>query len=121
MKKVLFALLIGLVSLTACKPTAEGYINNLNDLIEKVVEEGSEYTEEQWEKISKDFEELVKKAEELEGLTEEQKKEISKLQGKFKGVVLKSGLNHIIDDTTIKLEKAGETIKGFFEGLDKDE
>mgnify|MGYP003549973695 CR=1 FL=1 len=52
---------------------------------------------------------------------EEQKKEISKLQGKFKGVVLKSGLDHIIDDTTIKLEKAGETIKGFFEGLDKDE
>ena len=64
---------------------------------------------------------MVKKAEELEGLTEEQKKEISKLQGKFKGVVLKSGLDHIIDDTTIKLEKAGETIKGFFEGLDKDE
>lgn len=121
MKKVLFALLIGLVALTACKPTAEGYINDLNDLIEKIVEEGSEYTEEQWEKISKDFEELVKKAEELEGLTEEQKKEISKLQGKFKGVVLKSGLDHIIDDTTIKLEKAGETIKGFFEGLDKDE
>ena len=26
-----------------------------------------------------------------------------------------------VDDTTIKLEKAGETIKGFFEGLDKDE
>jgi predicted small secreted protein len=74
MKKVLFTLLVCFVALTACQSTAEGYINDLNDLIEKVVKEGSEYTEEQWEIISKDFEELVKKAEELEGLTEEQKK-----------------------------------------------
>ena len=35
MKKVLFTLLVCFVALTACQSTAEGYINDLNDLIEK--------------------------------------------------------------------------------------
>ena len=76
MKKLFFTLLIAVFALTACKPSAERYISDLKNFVEKVAEEGSDYTAEQWEKVSQEFDELVQRAEELEGLTDEQKKEI---------------------------------------------
>lgn len=121
MKKLLFVLLIGCFVLTSCQPTAEGYISDLKDLVEKVAEEGSEYSEEQLEKISQEFDELVKKAEELEELTDEQKKEIIKLQGKFSGAVMKGGFDKLIKDAGKELEKAGEAIKGFMEGVTEED
>ena len=121
MKKFLFALLVGCFALTACQPTAESYISELKDLVEKIAEEGSEYSEEQWEKISQEFDELLKKAEELEGLTEEQKKEIANLKGKFSGAMMKGGFDKLMKDASKELEKAGEAIKGFLDGIKEDE
>lgn len=117
MKKMFFTLLVGLFVLTACQPATERYIGELKDFVEKVVTEGSEYTAEEWDEVSKEFDELVKKAETLEGLTDEQKKEIAKLQGKFSGAVMKGGFDKLMKKAGNELEKAGEAIEGFFEGL----
>lgn len=121
MKKLWFMLLVAFVVLTACQPSAASYINDLKAFVEKVAEEGSEYTAEQWEEVSKEFDELVKKAEELEGLTDEQKKEIMKLQGKFSGTVMKKGFDTLMKDLGEEMEKAGEALEGFLEGLSSEE
>ena len=121
MKKNLLVWLVGFFMLSSCQPTAEGYINELRDLVEKIAEEGSEYSEEQWEKISQEFDELKEKAEELEGLTEEQKKEIAKLQGKFSGAMMRGGFDKLMKDAGKELEKAGEAIKGFLDGMSNEE
>ncbi len=121
MKKLLFMLLLALVTLTACQPSAASYIDDLKEFVEKVAEEGSEYTAEQWEEVSKEFDELIKKAEELEDLTDEQKKEIMKLQGKFSGTVMKKGFDTLMKDLGEEMEKAGEALEGFLEGLSSEE
>ena len=121
MKKLCFVMLVGLFVLTSCQPSAESYIGDMKDLVEKVTEEGSEYTAEQWKEVSQKFEELVKKAEELGELTAEQKKEIAKLQGKFSGVVVKKGFDKLMDDAGKELEKAGEAIGAFLDGLTEEE
>ena len=121
MKKLFFTLLIAAFALTACKPSAERYISDLKNFVEKVAEEGSDYTAEQWEKVSQEFEKLVQKAQELENLTDEQKKEILKLQAKFNGAAVKKGFDKLMKDAGKELEKAGEAIEGFLEGLKEEE
>ena len=121
MKKLCFMMLVGLFVLTSCQPSAESYIGDMENLLEKVTEEGGEYTAEQWKEVSQKFEELVKKAEELGDLTAEQKKEIAKLQGKFSGVVVKKGFDKLMDDAGKELEKAGEAIGAFLDGLTEEE
>ena len=127
MKKLFFTLLIAAFALTACKPSAERYINDLKNFVEKVSEEGSDYTAEQWEKVSQEFDELLQRAEELEGLTDEQKQEIMKLQGKFSGTMMKKGFDSlmkdadkVIKDAGKEIEKVGKAIEGFLEGLGED-
>lgn len=115
MKKLIFVL--GLIVFTACKPSAESYIRDMKDLIEDVMEEGSEYTAEQWEAVNREFDELIQKAQELEELTEDQKKEILKLQGKFNGATVKKGFDKWMKDAGKELEKVGEAIEGFLEGI----
>lgn len=121
MKKLLFLLLAGLFVFSSCQPSAENYIGDMKDLIEEVMEEGGDYTAEQWEKVSQEFEKLVQKAQELENLTDEQKKEILKLQAKFNGVAVKKGFDKLMKDAGKELEKAGEAIEGFLEGLKEEE
>ena len=117
MKKIVFVFVISFIVLTSCKPSAESYIGDMKDLIEDVMEEGSEYTVEQWEAVNQEFEELIQKAQELEGLTDEQKKEILKLQGKFNGAYVKKGFDKWMKDAGKELEKVGEAIEGFLEGI----
>ena len=84
------------------------------------MEEGEDYTAEQWKAANQKFDELVRKAQEMEGLTEEQKKEILKLKGKFSGAAVKKGFDKLMKDAGKELEKAGEAIEGFLEGLKED-
>ena len=117
MKKILFVCVACLIVLTACQPSAESYIKDMKNLVEDVIEDGGDYTAEQWEAANQKFEELVEKAQEMEGLTDEQKKEIRKLKGKFSGAAVKKGFDKFMKDAGRELEKAGEAIEGFLEGL----
>ena len=121
MKKLLFVLLAALFVFSSCQLFAETYLGDMKDLIEEVMEEGGDYTAEQWEKVSQEFEKLVQKAQELENLTDEQKKEILKLQAKFNGAAVKKGFDKLMKDAGKELEKAGEAIEGFLEGLKEEE
>ena len=77
--------------------------------------------------MSQEFDELVQRAEELEGLTDEQKQEIMKLQGKFSGTMMKKGFDSlmkdadkVIKDAGKEIEKVGKAIEGFLEGLGEE-
>lgn len=120
MKKLLI-MLFGLVLLAACQPKAEACIEKLGDLIEKVAKEGEDFTEADWEAVSKEFEALVEEAQQIEGLTDEQKAEIRKLQGKFSGTVMKKGFDSLLKDGSEELEKIGNAIEGFIEGWEKED
>lgn len=121
MKKLFIALLLVAGLFTACQSEAESCIKKMGDLIEKVVKEGSKYTSEDWDKISQEFDELVEEAQQIKDLTDEQKAEISKLQGKFSGTVMKQGFDSLMKDGTKELEKVGSAIEGFLEGLSDGE
>ena len=54
-------------------------------------------------------------------LSDEQKKEILKLQAKFNGAAVKKGFDKLMKDAGKELEKAGEAIEGFLEGLKEEE
>ena len=46
--------------------------------------------------------------------------EILKLKGKFSGAAVKKGFDKLMKDAGKELEKAGEAIEGFLEGLKED-
>lgn len=128
MKKILMILAVACLVLSACKPTAANYIDDLKELVEKVAKEGGDYTEEEWEEVSREFDELLQRAEEFEGLTDEQKQEIMKLQGKFSGTMMKKGFDSLMKDADKvmkdagkEIEKVGKAIEGFLEGLSEEE
>jgi len=44
-----------------------------------------------------------------------------KLQGKFSGTVMKKGFDTLMKDLGEEMEKAGEALEGFLEGLSSEE
>ena len=98
MKKIFYvALMAMMVIMTACQQSKEDYIKEFKLFVEEVSEEYAEYTEEQWEDVAKEFEALVKQAEQYEDMTQEEKIELAKAQAKYAGIEAKKGLNKFVD------------------------
>lgn len=120
MKKLFCMLLVALWVLASCKPAGERYVDELKSFVEKIVAEGDEYTSEKWEEVNRQYDELMKKAEQLKDLTDEQKEEIARLRGKYSGTVVKKGFDSLMDKAGETLNEAGNAIGGFLEGLGSD-
>ena len=70
MKKLFYvALMAMMVMMTACQQSKEDYIKEFKSFVEEVSEECEDYTEADWEDAAKEFEALVKKAEQYEDIT----------------------------------------------------
>ncbi len=89
-------------------------IDDLKDFIEKIKNEGSSYTEKQWEEANEEFSKLLEKIESYEDLTTEELQEVAKLQGEYAANAFKNQAGEA-------LEKAGAVIDGFLEGLSGDD
>lgn len=112
MKKLSYICTLALALMfTACQQTKEGIIADINNLVETIDEDGAEYTEKQWEKANKKFEEFCKQAEEMGEWSAEEAAELAKAKAKYLGVQLKKS-----SESTMK--KAGKAIEGFMEGLE---
>ena len=83
--------------------------------VEKINEEGKDYTAEQWEKANEQFSKLLDKINSYEDLTEEELKEVAKLQGQYAATVFKNSGKAIME----QMEKAGAALGGFLEGVDE--
>ena len=113
MKKVFLSLLVaGCLCLASCE-SKESCINDLKALVENVQENGGEFTEEQWDKANEKFGQLIEKINAYEDLSEEEVKEVYKLQGQYSATVLKETGKNLKN----QLKKAGEAINGFLDGL----
>ena len=116
MKKYLLLALfaIGIMGFQSCQ-SKQGRIDDLKDFVEEINEEGKDYTAEQWEKANEQFSKLLDKINSYEDLTEEELKEVAKLQGQYAATVFKNSGKSIME----QMEKAGAALGGFLEGVDE--
>ena len=98
MKKLFYvALMAVMVMMTACQQSKEDYIKEFKSFVTEVSEECGDYTDADWEKAAKEFEALVKQAEQYEDITTEEAVKLAAVQAKFAGLKAKKGINKVID------------------------
>ena len=98
MKKFIYvALMAVMVMMTACQQSKEDYIKEFKSFVTEVSEDCADYTDADWEKAVKEFEALVKQAEQYEDITAEEAVELAAVQAKFAGLKAKKGINKVID------------------------
>lgn len=107
-------LAVGVWTLQSCRPKSR--VDELKDLVEQIAEEGSTYTEEQWEKVNDRFSELLDKLEEYDDLTPEELNEVARLQGQYAAEAFKRHGQKFQQE----FEKARQMLDGFVEGLSED-
>lgn len=114
-KYILLALLTaGIFCLTSCQ-SKSSRINDLKEFVEDIQKDSKDYTQEQWEKANEKFGELLEKINSYDDLSEEELKEVAKLQGQYAATVFKNSGKAIME----QMEKAGIALDGFLEGIDK--
>ncbi len=114
-KYILFALLTaGIFYLTSCQ-SKSSRIDDLKEFVEDIQKDSKDYTQEQWEKANEKFGQLLEKINSYDDLSEEELKEVAKLQGQYAATVFKNSGKAIME----QMEKAGIALDGFLEGIDK--
>lgn len=115
MKKYILPLLAaGILSLSACQ-SKSSRTDDLKDFVEEIQKDSEDYTQEQWEKANEEFSQLLDKINSYEDLSEDELKEVAKLQGQYAATVFKNSGKAIME----QMEKAGAVLDGFFEGIDQ--
>lgn len=116
MKKYLLLALfaIGIMGFQSCQ-SKQGRIDDLKDFVEEIQKDSEDYTQEQWEKANEEFSQLLDKINSYEDLSEDELKEVAKLQGQYAATVFKNSGKAIME----QMEKAGAVLDGFFEGIDQ--
>ena len=98
MKNLFYVALMAIVVMfTSCQQSKEDYIKEFKSFVNEVSEDCAEYTDADWEKAAKEFESLVKQAEQYEDITTEEAVELASAQAKFASVKAKKNINKVID------------------------
>ena len=118
MKKIYYFLLIPLSLLAfSCNLISDLKIENLSSLIENLEEQNGNIPQEKLDELELKMEELQNDLEaNRDKYTEEQVKEIGKLQGRYAALLVKKGLNEFSES----MKDLGNQIEGFIEGLVDD-
>ena len=101
-------------SLDSCREKSQ--VDELKDFIEEVKDKGSSYTEAQWEEANKKFSALLDKAKDAKDLSEDELREIARLQGEYASAACK-----VIEKAGDVIDKTGAAIDGFVDGLKSDD
>ena len=102
------------LSIGACQ-SKSSRIDDLKDFVEEIQKDGKDYSQEQWEKANEKFSQLLDKINSYEDLSEDELKEVAKLQGQYAATVFKISGKGIMEE----MEKAGAALDGFLEGVDQ--
>lgn len=116
MRKYIVIALWALTTLNigACQ-SKSSRIDDLKDFVEEIQKDGKDYSQEQWEKANEKFSQLLDKINSYEDLSEDELKEVAKLQGQYAATVFKNSGKAIME----QMEKAGAALDGFLEGVDQ--
>lgn len=106
-------------SLDSCREKSQ--VDELKDFIEEVKDKGSSYTEEQWEEANKKFSALLGKAKDAKDLSEDELREIARLQGEYASAAFKEHAGKVIEKAGDVIDKTGAAIDGFVDGLKSDD
>ena len=102
------------LSIGSCQ-SKSSRIDDLKDFVEEIQKDGKDYSQEQWEKANEKFSQLLDKINSYEDLSEDELKEVAKLQGQYAATVFKNSGKAIME----QMEKAGAALDGFLEGVDQ--
>ena len=99
------------LSIGACQ-SKSSRIDDLKDFVEEIQKDGKDYSQ---EKANEKFSQLLDKINSYEDLSEDELKEVAKLQGQYAATVFKNSGKAIME----QMEKAGAALDGFLEGVDQ--
>ena len=117
MKKVVlsvFALFCFMV-LTACDKK-QSAIDNLSNFVEKIEKNAPEYTDEDWDKVNKEYDEIIAEIDKYDYSGDEAKR-IAELKGKFIGIKTKDSVRDIVNGADKAIKELVGTVNGIKEGL----
>ena len=115
MKYIVIALwALTTLSIGACQ-SKSSRIDDLKDFVEEIQKDGKDYSQEQWEKANEKLSQRLDKINSYEDLSEDELKEVAKLQGQYAATVFKNSGKAIME----QMEKAGAALDGFLEGVDQ--
>ena len=105
-----------LVLLFSCNQSQSG-IEKASKMIEHAEQNKDALTQSEFDKVELKMEELKSDLEQnREKYTDEQLKEIGKLQGRYLAIAVKKGINDIQED----VKDIGNQMEGFIEGIQSD-
>ena len=115
----LTAVMLGLFCLTSCQSQEERTISKLEQLSERIEENGDKYDVEDWNGIMKEMESISDDIEDCD-LTNQQMKEVGRLQAKFYKAVMKNGKKIFSSGLSKVFANFGAYAQGLKEGLQID-
>ena len=114
-KYILFPLFaVAIMCFPPCH-SQKGRMDDLKDFVEKIQEEGKDYTLDQWKEANERFQKLLDKINSYEDLTKEELEEMAKLQGQYAATVFKNSGKSIME----QMQKAGVALDSLEEGFEK--
>ncbi|MDO4462610.1 MAG: hypothetical protein Q4C30_09015 [Bacteroidia bacterium] len=119
---VTMLMVVSLLCTTACATTTpqEDAVNKLKVLTEKLSDNTSKYTDEDWEKIAQEFEAVSKAIEENnDKFTDAQKIEINHLRAQCIGAFTAKAMLKATEAMGIAVQSFGGVMEGFLKGLGK--
>lgn len=117
---VTILLAVSLTATTACaKDNSRGdAIKKMQALTEQLTQDTSNYTDEDWEKISEQFEEVSRVIEENKGsFTPEERAQIDNLRAKCVGLFAAKAMQKATEAMGIAVQHLGGVMEGFLSGL----
>ena len=118
MKKITYltiTLLFCLLTFTACDRKQHA-IDKLNNLVEKVEKNASEYTEEDWAAVDQKYAKIIAEIDKYDYSSNDSKR-ISKLKGKYSGIKTQYTISNFVDGIDKTAKEIKGAIEGFAEGL----
>lgn len=90
----------------------------IENFVDKVEKNAPSYSEEDWDKVSDQFTKLMDRYEKVYNkLSKEDRARIDKAVGRYHAIVLKSGVNNIVNSFDKAVQGVLKGVGGFFEGL----
>ena len=127
MKKIVLFLLaaVALVTLLSSDGTL---VQQFEEFVNKVDKESASYTEEDWDKVSDQFDALMEVYKnEYENISRDDRELISKSIGRYRAMVVKTGasklseqFNKSISEMSVKLQELVGGLSSFFEEIGKN-
>ena len=117
MKKIVFVLTFAVVALlvSSCASVLPARFESFVDKVEK---NASSYSEDDWQAVSDQFEKLVQQYDKsYDKLKPSERERIDKAIGRYRAILVKSGINNLLDSFDDVVSGLSSKVRGFIDGI----